>query len=130
MRVAVTGSTGRLGSALVRALADAPFTGPAGPVAWTRSDFDLDAPHGVDAMLDRDRPEVVVHTAAWTDVDGCARDPELAMRRNGVATGILAIGCATRGIDLLVISTNEVFDGTRTDRRPYGPDDEIECRVL
>jgi dTDP-4-dehydrorhamnose reductase len=126
MRVAVTGSTGRLGSALVRALADAPFTGPAGPVAWTRADFDLDSPHGVDATLDRDRPEVVVHTAAWTDVDGCARDPDLAMRRNAVATGILAIGCATRGIDLLVISTNEVFDGRRTDRRPYRPDDDTE----
>ena len=35
------------------------------------------------ALLDRDRPEVVVHCAAWTDVDGCARDPELAIRRNG-----------------------------------------------
>jgi dTDP-4-dehydrorhamnose reductase len=125
MRVAVTGSTGRLGSALVRALADAPFTGPAGPVAWTRADFDLDAPSGVDGALDRDRPEVVVHTAAWTDVDGCAREPELAKRRNAVATGILAIGCAERGIDLLVMSTNEVFDGTRTDRRPYAPDDEV-----
>jgi dTDP-4-dehydrorhamnose reductase len=126
MRVAVTGSTGRLGSALVLALADAPFTGPAGPVAWTRADFDLDAPANVEPSLDRDRPEVVVHTAAWTDVDGCAREPDLAMRRNGVATGILAIACAERGIDLLVVSTNEVFDGARTDGRPYGPDDDIE----
>jgi dTDP-4-dehydrorhamnose reductase len=125
MRVAVTGSTGRLGSALVRALADAPFTGPGGPLAWTRVDFDLDAPWGVEELLDRDRPEIVVHAAAWTDVDGCARDPDLAVRRNGVATGHLAIGCATRGIDLLVISTNEVFDGTRTDRRPYVPGDDI-----
>lgn len=125
MRVAVTGSTGRLGSALVRALADAPFTGPSGPLAWTRTELDLDAPEGVDGALDRDRPEVVVHTAAWTDVDGCARDPDLAMRRNGVATGHLAIGCAQRGIDLLVVSTNEVFDGTRTDRRPYAPGDDV-----
>jgi dTDP-4-dehydrorhamnose reductase len=125
MRVAVTGSTGRLGSALVAALADAPFTGPGGPVAWTRAELDLDAPAGVGAAIDRDRPEVVVHTAAWTDVDGCARDPELAIRRNAVATGVLAIECATRGIDLLVVSTNEVFDGLRTDRRPYGPDDPV-----
>ena len=125
MRVAVTGSTGRLGSALVRALADAPFTGPSGPLAWTRAELDLDAPEGVDGALDRDRPEVVVHTAAWTDVDGCARDPDLAMRRNGVATGHLAIGCAQRGIDLLVVSTNEVFDGARTDRRPYAPGDDV-----
>jgi dTDP-4-dehydrorhamnose reductase len=125
MRVVVTGSTGRLGSALLRALADAPFTGPSGPLGWTRADFDLDAPEGIGAVLDRDRPEVVVHAAAWTDVDGCARDPDLAMRRNHLATEHLAIGCAERGIDMLVVSTNEVFDGIRTDRRPYAPDDEI-----
>jgi dTDP-4-dehydrorhamnose reductase len=125
MRVAVTGSTGRLGSALLRTLADAPFTGPAGPLGWTRADFDLDDPAGLPDVLERDRPEVVIHTAAWTDVDGCARDPDLAMRRNAVATGRLAIACAERGIDLLTVSTNEVFDGTRTDRRPYAPDDEV-----
>jgi dTDP-4-dehydrorhamnose reductase len=125
MRVAVTGSTGRLGSALMRALADAAFTGPAGPLGWTRAEFDLDAPSGIEASLDRDRPEVVVHTAAWTDVDGCARDPDLAMSRNHLATGHLAIACAERGIDLVVVSTNEVFDGTRTDRRPYAPHDEV-----
>jgi len=123
MRVAVTGSSGRLGGALVRALADAPFTGPAGPVAWTRADLDLDAPAGVELALDRDRPEVVVHAAAWTDVDGCARDPDLAMRRNGEATGVLARACAARGVDLLVISTNEVFDGARIDGLPYQPTD-------
>ena len=44
MRVAVTGANGRLGRALVAALADAPFTGPAGPIAWDRAAFDLDAP--------------------------------------------------------------------------------------
>jgi dTDP-4-dehydrorhamnose reductase len=74
--------------------------------------------------LDRERPEVVVHAAAWTDVDGCARDPELALRRNGAATGVLATACAARSIDLIVISTNEVFDGRRTDGRGYAPSDE------
>ncbi len=123
MRVAVTGAGGRLGSAVVAALADAPFTGIAGPIGWTREAFDLDAPEGVGELLDRDRPEVVVHAAAWTDVDGCARDPDLALRRNGEATGHLAIACGTRGLDLLVISTNEVFDGRRLDRMPYGPDE-------
>ena len=123
MRVAVTGATGRLGRALVEALADAPFTGVAGPLAWTRAELDLDAPDGVTAALDRDRPEVVVHTAAWTDVDGCARDPQLALARNGQATGVLAAACAQRAIDLVVISTNEVFDGGRTDGLGYAPDD-------
>lgn len=124
MRVAVSGATGRLGRALVAALADAPFTGPAGPIAWDRAAFDLDAPEGVAERLDRDRAEVVVHAAAWSDVDGCALDPGLALRRNGRATGILAEACAARAIDLLAISTNEVFDGGRTDGRGYVPDDQ------
>jgi dTDP-4-dehydrorhamnose reductase len=64
-----------------------------------------------------------VHAAAWTDVDGCARDPELAMARNGVATGELARACAAGGVDLIVLSTNEVFDGRRADGRGYRPDD-------
>ena len=123
MRVAVTGSGGRLGQALVGVLEDAPFTGPFGPIAWRRRAFDLDAPDQFAALLDRDRPEVVVHAAAWTDVDGCARDPELALARNGIATGVLARAVAERGIDLIVVSTNEVFDGRRTDGLGYGPDD-------
>ncbi len=126
MRVAVTGAGGRLGSALVTALADAPFTGPAGPIAWGRDAFDLDAPDGVGARLDRDRPEVVVHAAAWTDVDGCALDPKLAIRRNGLATGVLARACAERGTDLLIVSTNEVFSGEWRDGRPWLPTDPTE----
>jgi dTDP-4-dehydrorhamnose reductase len=123
MRVAVTGATGRLGRAVVTALEEAPFTGPFGPIGWSRAIFDLDTPDVAGAILDRDRPEVVVHCAAWTDVDGCAREPELALRRNGEATGVLARATAARAIDLLVVSTNEVFDGRRTDGLGYGPDD-------
>lgn len=124
MRIAVSGATGRLGRALIEALEAAPFTGPSGPTAWSRPAFDLDRPDGFADLLDRDRPEVVVHAAAWTDVDGCARDPELAVARNGIATGRLADAAAERGIDLLVVSTNEVFDGARTDGHGYSPSDE------
>jgi dTDP-4-dehydrorhamnose reductase len=123
MRVAVTGAGGRLGRALIEALEASPYTGPSGPIAWIRPDFDLDRPDRIAALVDRDRPEVVVHAAAWTDVDGCARDPGLATRRNGDATGALASAAAERGIDLVVVSTNEVFDGRRADGAGYGPED-------
>jgi dTDP-4-dehydrorhamnose reductase len=126
MRVAVTGANGRLGRALVAALGDAPFTGPAGPISWTRADFDLDAPQVIPDLLERDRPEVVVHAAAWTDVDGCARDPDLALRRNGEATRLVAEASAGRGVDLVYISTNEVFDGRRDHDQGYGPTDRCE----
>ena len=83
-------------------------------------------PDAFAALLDRDRPEVVVHAAAWTDVDGCARDPELALARNGDGDRGPRRGCAARGIDLVVVSTNEVFDGRRTDGRGYAPDDPTD----
>ncbi|HET7473064.1 MAG TPA: NAD(P)-dependent oxidoreductase [Candidatus Limnocylindrales bacterium] len=124
--MAVTGAGGRLGRAVVAALEDAPFTGPFGPIAWSRAIWDLDAPEAIGGLLDRDRPEVVVHCAAWTDVDGCAREPELAMRRNGDATGVLARAAAERGVDLIVVSTNEVFDGRPAELRPYRPTDPAE----
>jgi dTDP-4-dehydrorhamnose reductase len=126
VRIAVTGAGGRLGRALMTALADAPFTGLSGPIGWTRPDFDLDRPESFGSLLERDRPEVIVHAAAWTDVDGCAKDPDLAMRRNRDAPGALARAAVARGVDLVTVSTNEVFDGARTDGRGYAPDDETD----
>lgn len=123
MRVAVSGATGRLGRALVAALEEAPFAGLAGPLAWTRADLDLDRPEAIGALIERDRPEVVVHAAAWTDVDACARDPALARRRNGEAVRVVAGATAAAGLDLVLVSTNEVFDGRRVDGRGYGGDD-------
>lgn len=123
MRIAVTGAGGRLGRALMAALQEAPFTGPAGPLAWSRPEYDLDDPASAARVVGRDAPEVVVHAAAWTDVDGCAREPARAMRRNALAVAELADACAAAGTDLVLVSTNEVFDGRRTDGRGYAPGD-------
>ncbi len=114
--VAVTGAQGRLGRALVAAFGSR-------AIGWTRHDLDLDDPAAIGGLLDAATPAWVVHAAAWTDVDGCARDPELALRRNGTAVGVVARACADRGISFVLVSTNEVFDGLRRDGRGYGPDD-------
>jgi dTDP-4-dehydrorhamnose reductase len=121
MRVAVTGAGGRLGRALLTALEGAPFA--AEVLAWDLPEHDLDDPASAERLVAAARPDAVIHAAAWTDVDGCARDPDLALRRNGRATGELARACAARGIALLAVSTNEVFDGRRADGLPYRPDD-------
>lgn len=69
------------------------------------------------AKVARLRPDVVIHCAAWTDVDGCARDPERAYLVNALGTRHVALGCQQAGCPMVYISTNEVFDGRST--RPY-----------
>jgi dTDP-4-dehydrorhamnose reductase len=91
--------------------------------AWTRAEFDLDGPEPIAKRMTAESPDLVIHTAAWTDVDGCARDPDLAMARNGKATAVLAAACQAAQTSLLMVSSNEVFDGARTDGIGYGPDD-------
>ncbi|MGZ4612945.1 MAG: SDR family oxidoreductase, partial [Kineosporiaceae bacterium] len=119
---AITGARGRLGRALMAHLVSAGQ--PA--VAWDRPEYDLDSPGAATPLLARDRPGLVIHCAAWTDVDGCARDPETAMRRNARAVRELAEATAAAGARLVVVSTNEVFDGTRADGRAYREDDPVE----
>ena len=126
MRIAVTGAGGRLGSALVAALMrERPLSRAVSVEGWSRPALDLDRPGTLSALVRARRPDLVIHAAAWTDVDGCARDPDAAMRRNGEATAALAEACREAGTDLLYVSTNEVFDGRRTDRRPYAEDDPV-----
>ena len=122
MRVAVTGAGGRLGTSLLAALAAAEFVDQV--LAWDLPDHDLDDPASAERLVARHRPDVVIHAGAWTDVDGCARDEGLAMRRNGTAVGEMAEACVRHGAWLIAVSTNEVFDGARTDGRPYAPNDE------
>jgi dTDP-4-dehydrorhamnose reductase len=121
MRVAVTGAGGRLGTALAARLSDSPLVDEV--LAWDLPEHDLDDPESAKRLVSLNRPDLVIHAAAWTDVDGCARDPGRALRRNGTATGEMAQACAASGSALIALSTNEVFDGLRTDGRPYAATD-------
>jgi dTDP-4-dehydrorhamnose reductase len=112
MTLLITGANGRLGSQIAQRISDATLRLVDLP-ELDISDFDA-----VQRYFAVHRPSTVIHCAAWTDVDGCATDPQRAVRMNGLGTGNLAVACATVGAEMLYISTNEVFDGTRTDR-PY-----------
>jgi dTDP-4-dehydrorhamnose reductase len=107
VRVAITGASGQLGSALVRAIEASGWTA----IPLTRPGFQLESPLLPPAI------DMVIHAAAWTDVDGCARDPRRAMALNGKAAGLVAAAAHARGSRIVHISTNEVFDGAA--ERPY-----------
>ena len=106
-RVAITGAGGQLGRQLVAAFGER----GAEVLALARPDFEITRAADLAAITDWG-PDLVVNAAAWTDVDGCARDPERAMRINGEGAGEVAAAAARAGAAMIQISTNEVFDGT------------------
>jgi dTDP-4-dehydrorhamnose reductase len=113
MRILVTGADGRVGQRLCDVLA-AQGHAIIGSVHKTPDIADLQP------VLDYVRdaaPALVVHLAALTDVDYCAREPDEALRVNGIGTQHVALACQALGIPLCYVSTNEVFDGERS--APY-----------
>lgn len=111
MRVFVTGATGQLGSELTRA-----FRGD-DIIPGARPNFDLSDEHSVREAIGRAAPDVVVHSAAYTDVDGCERDPDRAYRTNALGTRYVALAARASGSKLVAVSTDYVFDGTKGE--PY-----------
>ena len=104
-RVLITGAGGQLGRALEQAFAGDDV------LAFTRADWDVTQPLG--DTVDRDELDLVLHTAAWTDVDGAEADPQGAAAVNVAGT---AHAAALRA-PLVTFSTDYVFDGRK--HSPY-----------
>jgi dTDP-4-dehydrorhamnose reductase len=101
--VLITGAGGQLGAALCEAFPEAD--------ARTRAELDVTQPLSVETDL-------VLHAAAWTDVDGAEADPEAVEAVNVVGTrNVVALGAP-----IVYFSTDYVFDGTK--REPYVESDE------
>ncbi len=119
MRIAITGGRGQLGRELEGALKQTHQVivprGPRDPA------YDVTQAHVVQATADL-APDLVIHTAAMTDVDACARDPDAAFRVNAEGTRNVALACQRAHAAMLYISTNEVFDGKKDS--PYRESDE------
>ena len=111
MRIAITGATGQLGGALCAALAPGHEVIPLG-----HDQLELGSAATVDQIV-ATGADLVIHPAAFTNVDGCARDPLHAYTINGLGTRFVALACRRLKAPLVYISTNEVFAGDAT--RPY-----------
>ncbi|HTP08754.1 MAG TPA: NAD(P)-dependent oxidoreductase, partial [Anaerolineae bacterium] len=111
MRIYITGAKGQLGRALMRRLTQHDLLGVDLP------EIDLTDLGATRSSLAAFKPDVVIHAAAMTDVDGAARNPDLAYRVNALGTRNVAVASEAIGASLLAISTNEVFDGAM--HEPY-----------
>lgn len=106
MRIAITGHKGQLGTSLERLLQpqhellliDIPV-------------FDITDRNNVTQAIVNFNPDIVIHAAAYTNVDGCAREPDTAYLINALGTQNTALACQRAGAIMIYISTNEVFDG-------------------
>lgn len=75
--------------------------------------LDITKKQNVLAVIKNLNPDVVIHTAAWTDVDGCEFDPKRAYRINSEGTKNVAHICKAIGATLIYLSTDFVFDGKK-----------------
>ena len=116
-RILVTGGKGMLGTAIAERFP----SDEAELLLLDLPELDVTADEIVGDQMRAWRPDLAVHCAAMTDVDGCETDPEAARRVNELGTEIVAAQCAARGCPLIHLSTDIVFDGEKT--TPYVEED-------
>ncbi len=108
MRVTIFGATGMLGKALMRQWTGDDVTG------FGSAQADIRDPEQVQRAIQQTRPEWIVLSAAYTDVDGCEINPTLASAVNTHGAANVAKAAASAGSKLLFVSTDYVFDGRKT----------------
>ncbi len=115
MRIAIFGATGLLGKALMREWKDDEITG------FGSADGDIRDEKQVLNLVQHARPDWIVLAAAYTDVDACESNHDLAFDVNCRGAVNVARAAKQQSARLLFLSTDYVFDGTKT--TPYATDD-------
>ena len=118
MKVLITGGSGLLGgkvAEMAQARGDEVFSGYAhnAPGSGRAVKFDLLDGTAISETIIRIKPEIIIHSAALTDVDRCERERELAYKINVEGTRMVSEASKRVGSFLIYISTDYVFDGSR-----------------
>ena len=114
MKVLITGAQGQLGHALQQALSEEDL------ILKDLPAFDLTRPDS-EAQIVAARPSVILHVGAYTNVDGAEREPDRARLVNAQGTTMVARAAAILNARLIYLSTDYVFDGTKS--TPYLEED-------
>ncbi|HEB01582.1 MAG TPA: NAD(P)-dependent oxidoreductase, partial [Candidatus Portnoybacteria bacterium] len=114
----ILGVQGQLGSELSKIFPQA--------IAWDKDNLDITDRRQVETKISQLKPDLVINAAAYTKVDDCEKNRELALKVNGQAVGYLAETCRKKQIILVHFSTDYVFsgdkpEGYKEDDRPGPP---------
>ncbi|MBY0358815.1 MAG: dTDP-4-dehydrorhamnose reductase [Candidatus Obscuribacterales bacterium] len=115
MKILITGAGGMLGKALSSCLESREHNVKGLP----KEQLDVTNYAQVLDTITAEKPELVIHAAAYTKVDQAESEAELAYLINGYGTENMAVACSKKDIPMLYVSTDYVFDGEQN--RPYQP---------
>lgn len=116
LKVLITGAQGQIGSEL-----QATAPGGCQVIACGSKELDVTRPDMARAVIARERPDVIIHAAAYTNVDRAEREVERAESVNTAGPSHVAVAASAVGARMIYLSTDFVFDGSGG--RPYLPED-------
>lgn len=125
MKILITGARGQLGAELEGVLKQKKcFIGELNKkyencewLSFSSKDLDITDFEKAKEIIEINKPDVLINCAAFTDVDGCEKDPQRAMKVNALGAKNLATVCGDLDTKILHISTDYVFDGRS--EKPY-----------
>jgi dTDP-4-dehydrorhamnose reductase len=118
MKVVIAGANGQLGKDMLLAATNAGHDA----VGFGRTEMDVADADAVRRRLDLERPDIVINSAAWTDVDGAETAEDAAYAVNGTGAENVAAGAREVGAAVVFVSTDYVFDGDKG--APYVESDQ------
>lgn len=118
MKILVTGARGMLGTDLMTVLRERHEV-----VGMDIEELDITDINQTLGILRENNPDVVINCAAYTNVDGCESNEELAYRVNAIGPRNIAVACNDIGAAMVHISTDYVFPGNSS--KPYREDDSV-----
>lgn len=116
-KILITGATGLLGADLVTVLKQ-----DYRAMGVSTANFDIRNYDEINSFFDRMKPEIVIHAAAWADVDACEDHKDDAFAINAEGTKNVAQACKNVGARMIYYSTDYVFDGKK--ESAYTEDDK------
>ncbi|MFF1991507.1 dTDP-4-dehydrorhamnose reductase [Bacillus mycoides] len=124
MKVLVTGAKGQLGQDVLCLLENQPWE----VFGFGREELDITNEEQVREKVLSIKPDIIIHTAAYTQVDQAESDEEAAFKVNAEGTKYLAQAAEAVGAKFCYVSTDYVFDGTKN--APYKADDQTNPQTV